>query len=222
MESELRYYGRQSAHSGGALPGKYSDGQQESVPAAPDDSLQAAAAVAGGAVSAASDEQEQELLERYQKDAVRLGESYKWTAPKGKRVRSLQTVGGARYVMRYPQSMDPDDPARIHALEEEGAISRREAQRQLEQIRLRRQPTSPPVLKSTLSLRSGSQSKPQGVGGNSQSPVFQRALEQLMSRPGQDPPTAAPVQYALSRTEAEDAPQRFRQLQTAQQQVLQP
>ena len=140
MTDELRYYGRQAQATGASATGKADDGRDEGVPMSigVGGATDQAAARSGGSQSAVADAREEDLTSRFQRFGVKMGETYKWQAPAGDRVRGAVASNGARFVMRYPPSFDPDDPARVRALQEAGVVDDEQAAEQLRDIRARR------------------------------------------------------------------------------------
>ena len=134
LTDELRSYGRQAASRGPGVIGKADNGVEEGVPESPvgvAGRLDRAMAESGGSVGAASDAQEDDLTTRFERFGKRMGETYKWRAPAGDRVRGAVAANGARFVMRYPSAFDPDDPARVRAMQEAGLVDEDEAGEQL-------------------------------------------------------------------------------------------
>lgn len=125
MTDELRYYGRQAASTGSGATGKSDNGEDEGAPAAigVGGAVDEAAAESGSSASAMADAREEDLTTRFRKYGSHMGESFKWRAPSGSRVRGSLASNGARFVMRYPQSFDPDDPAREVAMREAGLVA---------------------------------------------------------------------------------------------------
>lgn len=140
MTDELRYYGRQAQATGASSTGKADDGRDEGVPLSigVGGATDQAAARSGGSQSAVADAREEDLTTRFQRFGVKMGETYKWQAPAGDRVRGAVASNGARFVMRYPPSFDPDDPARVRALQEAGVVDDEQAAEQLQDIRAKR------------------------------------------------------------------------------------
>lgn len=138
MTEELRYYGRQAARTGAASAGKEFGDASIGVGGLRGD-------VAGGRGSASADAlldaREDALDARYAADQsdqapdaaqiLNLGQSYKWKAPTGSRVRRFRASNGADVVFRMPASMDPNDPAQYAAMAEAGIISHKEAERRI-------------------------------------------------------------------------------------------
>lgn len=166
MTDELRYYGRQAEATGASATGKADDGGDEGVPVSigVGGATDQAAFRSGGSQSAVADAREEDLTTRFQRFGVKMGESYKWQAPAGDRVRGAVASNGARFVMRYPPSFDPDDPARVRALQEAGVVDDEQAAEQLRDIREKRL--------ADLASDAEQRSDPDSVSGTQQTPVL--------------------------------------------------